>query len=159
MLKGRATYIFIDGGYLRRRHAEILTPWFDCVPKIDFTLAIQKFEKMACQGTGLPAVEGEAEALLPSPRTHRPAVAILCRHCSLPSVLMHSRTKSLPLELVKKMRSPQRIGVDREARTPFRDFLQRPFGASREAHLRRHASTHASRHGGRRHHSWAGDRR
>src|SRR5207245_10606152 len=40
----------------------------------------------------------------------------------------------------EEQESAHRIRIDGEARTPFRDFLQRPFGASREAHLCRHAT-------------------
>src|SRR3989442_14042654 len=59
----------------------------------------------------------------------------------------------------EKQESAQWIRINREAWTSLRDFLERPFGASRETHLCRHPSTHVPRHGGPGHHSWARNRR
>jgi len=44
----------------------------------------------------------------------------------------------------EEQESAQRIRIDREARTSFRDFLERPFGTGREAHLGRHATSSSS---------------
>src|SRR5437879_5411445 len=64
--------------------------------------------------TYLPSVQGEEEASLPSSflMTALTSRAIFCVHRILPSVETHQRTRSLLCEPVRKMRSPQMIGVD-----------------------------------------------
>src|SRR5262249_49142150 len=81
----------------------------------------------------LPSVLGDAAPSLPSSFLLAGSIARAsgCSHNGLPSVRMHSRTRSLPLELVRKMRSPQITGVDPTLpgrgsfQTTFWDSLQR----------------------------------
>lgn len=42
-----STYIFIDGAYLLRRHAEIMRSWFDFEPDMDFGSAIRGLERLS----------------------------------------------------------------------------------------------------------------
>src|SRR5262249_40896354 len=63
--------------------------------------------------TYLPSVLGEAEARLPSSvRARKRPEPSLRFHSSLPLVLMHTSTRSLPSSLVRRRRSPQTTGVE-----------------------------------------------
>lgn len=43
----KPTYIFVDGGYLRRQHANVTQSWFGLEPNLDFRLVIRKLEQLA----------------------------------------------------------------------------------------------------------------
>ncbi|MGI8654057.1 MAG: NYN domain-containing protein, partial [Pyrinomonadaceae bacterium] len=57
MKEHMSTYIFIDGGYLRSRHAEITRKWFGCETEIEFSSVISRLDMLGGRAVWLPVGE------------------------------------------------------------------------------------------------------